>query len=121
MAQDVAAEKRSVDSRRLGMLDDDMAHSRRCGKRTEGHLHPHEDVLRRRIWRACVTKITRQYLGNRRQQWQREGNPGLRAQNLDRAGAPVDILQSQAGHFGCAEAVGAHHQQQSMVTQPKAR
>ena len=91
------------------------------GEGTEWHLHLDEHMPRRCMRRTSMPQVPGQHLGHRGKQRQQEIDAGLRAQHLQRTDAPVDILHLQADHFTCAQAVGAHHQQQRVVAQSARR
>src|SRR6266446_5505544 len=92
-----------IQPRRLGMLNEDVADRGRSAQRPEGHLHPHEQVPRRRVWRPAIAKVASHHLGDSQQERQCEGYPGLWTDDPQRSGAPIDILQLQTDDFAGTE------------------
>src|ERR1039458_8906816 len=105
MTQHVTAKEWRNYTSPSGVLDDDVADRGRTAERFERHPRPQKDMSSTRVAWSPIAEITGHGFGDRRQQWQRERHAGLGAHELERGGAPVDVVHLKPNCFAGAAAI----------------
>ena len=94
VSQHVPAEQRCGDASRTGVMSYQVTDSR-PGERSVRYAGCHEQLSRHQLRRPPSAQVGGDGTRNRRQQGQRDGDPGLGAAHAQDACDPIHILEAQ--------------------------